>query len=100
MRPKYPTAKSHHDLRLTLRPVLDTIVPTTHSCAHPMCAACQLARLHRQGSGTSTEHQHLDKFMSLKRDDLRPGQAVSLDQYQYKLGGCLPNTFGKEREED
>jgi hypothetical protein len=38
--------------------------------------------------------------MSPKRDHLRPGQMVSLDQYMGSTPGRLPHTKGKELQKD
>ena len=34
--------------------------------------------------------------MSIKRDDLEPGDRVSVDQYKSSSAGRLPNTYGRE----
>jgi hypothetical protein len=74
--------------------------PKATSCAPPMCAACALARLTRIGAGVSTEYKDPKKEMSLKANDLEPGRTVSMDQYQSTVCGRLPDTFGKEKEDD
>jgi hypothetical protein len=83
-----------------LRPVILTNFAQTRSCPEPLCAACQIARGHQRGAGTSKETKNPEKFMRLKEGHLSPGQAVSLDQYESRLGGRLPNTKGKEKEEE
>jgi hypothetical protein len=38
--------------------------------------------------------------MALQRDDLLPGDCMSMDQYESQHLGRLPHTFGKEKNKD
>ena len=48
----------------------------------------------------SIGHQLPNKDLLLKTIHLRPGDCVSLDQYQSSIPGCLEHTFGKETKEE
>jgi len=65
-----------------LKPVILTNFAQTRSCPDPLCAACQIARMHRRGAGTSIESKRKEKLMKLRQGHLHPGQVVSLDQYE------------------
>ena len=84
-----------------LKPVILSNFIHTRTCPEPLCAACQLARMSRRGAQTSVQLKHAHKFMRLKRNDLFPGQTVSLDQYDCRrCTGRLLHTYGKEKEEE
>jgi hypothetical protein len=75
-------------------------LPCSHrgiqSCNAPMCAACQLAKGKKRKSSPMTKHSDPNRTMSLKRNDLHPGENVSIDQYESSARGRLPQTFGRE----
>ena len=81
-------------------PVIKPKLTSAANCPAPLCAACLLARQTRTGAGVSTEVKDPDHEMSLKVDQVHPGQAVSMDQYQSTIRGRLPHTFGKEKDDD
>ena len=60
------------------------------------CASCQVSNAKRR----SVESAHSDpvqaKLDTITAEDLIPGQAVSLDQYESRTLGRLVHTFGKE----
>ena len=37
-----------------------------------------------------------EREMAIQRNDLKPGDCISLDQYESSARGCLAHTFGKE----
>jgi hypothetical protein len=82
----------------------DPVLKTKHGgvpfCPAPLCAACQLAKQKRRGAGTEFSKKNPEKEMSLKVDDLQPGDRVSVDQYMSSVPGRLPHTHGKEKKED
>ena len=41
-----------------------------------------------------------DKYMALQRDDIQPGDVVSLDHYQSSIKGRLPNSRGREKDHE
>ena len=79
-------------------PMLPTKVKSVSSCAPPLCATCQLAKQGRRGAGSSQEFKLEDRDMLLKRDNLFPGDCVSIDQYASTVLGRLAHTRGKEKE--
>lgn len=74
--------------------------PKVSSCKNPLCVACQIAKQSRRGSQSITHTAIKQKEMMLRRDNLEPGDVVSLDQYSSALPGRLPNTKGKEKHKD
>ena len=79
--------------------LLPTKNPGVSSCTAPLCAACQLAKQSRRGSDTSSELQDPSKHMSLRTNDLQPGDRVSIDQFVSTVGGRLQHTKGKEKRD-
>jgi hypothetical protein len=65
-------------------------------CRPPTCSACLLAKMTRKGADVSHEVKDPKKEMSLKRDDLKPGDCVSIDQYESRIRGRLPTSRGNE----
>ena len=62
----------------------------------PLCAACQYGKQRRR-TAPGTRHEAVrDKQGALKRDDLFPGQKVSVDHFVCSTRGRLQHTFGKE----
>jgi hypothetical protein len=51
----------------------------THTCVAPKCAACILGKMESIGTGTSSSNSQV--VGKLRRDDMEPGQRVSMDQY-------------------
>ena len=72
--------------------------PKIANCPAPLCAACKLSRMTVRPRKSSTTNN--DKFMALKDQDLKPGDTVSLDQYQSAIKGRLPHTKGKEKSHE
>jgi hypothetical protein len=70
----------------------------TSTCKAPTCASCQLAKMRRTNRGQTTQNN--SREMSLKRDHLRPGDCISMDQFVCAQPGRLPHTKGKEKTED
>jgi hypothetical protein len=68
------------------------------TCEAPLCAACQLAKQKRRTPDTPVTRR--PEPMVLRRDNLHPGDRVSLDQYISSLPGRLPHTKGKEDKKD
>ena len=78
-------------------------IPTKHlgaaRCLRPICPACKLGKQHRRTSESSSTLTNPEKEMAIKRDNIHPGDCVSMDQYQCKVPGRLSHTFGKEPTE-
>jgi hypothetical protein len=81
-------------------PIIATKHAGTRSCKPPLCAACCLAKASNQGSDTYRTIPNPKKIHSLVRDDLKPGDRVSLDQYVLSVPGRLAHTYGKEKKRD
>ena len=64
------------------------------------CTACQLGKQRRRGANTQHTHTKDGRHMVTRSENLRPGDCVSLDQYDSTLTGRLPHTRGKEPKKD
>ena len=78
-------------------PILKTKHKVTEEIAIK-CASCQVANAKRRSSGATTTTARPSKTNSLSAEDLKPGQAVSLDQYESSTLGRRSTTFGKESD--
>ena len=58
------------------------------------CLACELAKAKRKQPDTDKSYHQQE--MAIRANDLRPGDAVSVDQYHSSLPGRLPDTRGRE----
>ena len=64
------------------------------SCEAPLCAACQLARAQKRPTGSKHEQKHPGAGDKIKEGVLFPGQAIATDQYQTRVPGRIPGSFG------
>ena len=62
------------------------------------CVSCNLGKMKRQAPKTDVSRRTKD--MAIRANDLKPGEGISIDQFQSTLPGRLPNTKGKEDEKD
>ena len=62
----------------------------------PMCTACQYGKQTRRAAPGTTTHHVRDHADALRKDDLHPGQRVSVDHFVCSTRGRLEHTFGKE----
>jgi hypothetical protein len=76
---------------------LSTRLSGTGTCRPPICSACLLAKMTRRGANVSTEVKDKSKEMSIKRDDLQPGDCASIDQYESRVRGRLSTSRGNEQ---
>jgi hypothetical protein len=81
-------------------PILSSTVARVSSCPIPLCAACQVGKQSRRGARTHVEHQVPEKEMTLRANQLSPGDVVHIDQYVSAFLGRLPHTKGKEPKKD
>ncbi len=77
------------------------LVPTKYvsacRCDHPICPACRMAKQRRRTPDTQHTTVHPDAEMSIRREDLRPGDCVSCDQYESRAPGRLLLSKSKGR---
>lgn len=67
-------------------------------CEIPKCAACMFGKMTKRASSASTSKQPKEeKEMSLKAEDLMPGQRVSMDHYECRQPGRLYASKGSSR---
>ena len=69
--------------------------PGTHTCSVPLCQSYlgggNTYPIERKHSTPNIKHSGV-----IKNGDLMPGEAVSTDQYEYRVKGRLPHTRGKD----
>jgi hypothetical protein len=66
------------------------------SCRHWICAACQLGKQGQTSVGASTQALKPNQQNLLWANNLKPGNAMSIDQYMTTMHGWLAHTKGKE----
>jgi hypothetical protein len=76
--------------------VLKAKNPNTSACNRLLCAACQLAKQRHQGSSLHGLIPITEMLDGLMKDQLLPGQVVSIDQYISVTHGQLGHMKGKE----
>ena len=78
------------------RPILPTRAGSRmSSCERPLCTACQLAKQSRR-TRAGAKQKTGDQGAAIRANDLRPGDCVSIDQYQSGFPGRLEKSKGKE----
>ena len=92
MRQRKPTA---HEPNPPL-PIVMTRTTGAYKCAHPKCPACQLSKQHRCSAKSQRIATRPEREMAIKRDDVAPGDCVSIDQHISKTPGRLVHTQGRE----
>jgi hypothetical protein len=70
---------------------------TTSNCK---CQACQLGKQVRESEGVTKSTIRPDKDGNLKKNILSVGSMISSDQFVSSLKGRLPNTYGKENDNE
>ena len=63
-------------------PMIPTKTPSTANCSPPRCPACQLSKAHRRNPKSQLAHNKPEMEMAIRRDNLDPGDCVSVDQHQ------------------
>jgi len=63
----------------------------------PMCTACQYAKQRRRTMPGTVKHTIKSEVGKLKRNDLFPGQEISVDHFACNPLGRLLHTYGKEK---
>ena len=69
-------------------------------CKGPLCTACQYAKQRRKTEPGKREQPVKEEQHALKREQLYPGQLVSVDHFHSSLPGRRLDTFGKEHVDD
>jgi len=73
------------------------ILPTKHdkakSCDKPCCEACLLGKQHQLTPGSVTVKAKPEMEMAIRRDNLMPGDCISLDQFESSARGRLSYFF-------
>ena len=64
------------------------------ACESPLCPACQLARAHKRPTGSKHEQKHANAGDQMKANVLFPGQAIATDQYETRVPGRIPGSYG------
>lgn len=64
-------------------------------CPVPRCSICEYAKAHRRSTRGHTHTPNPNRDGSLKVNDLRPGNTVSVDHFESRLKGRTFDSFGK-----
>ena len=78
--------------------VIQTKRSRTHRCDVPKCQACLYAKMGKRSAGASRVEARDEKVLALSRDKVRPGDAVSMDQFICSNKGRSIRSAGKEKE--
>ena len=63
------------------------------------CAACELSKASKQSSNTQRrKDKRVPNILRIRKEDLNPGQRVSIDQYQSRTPGRRLGTKGSEKK--
>ena len=62
-------------------PVIRSRTDGAHKCEHPKCPACQLSKQHRKTPDSQRTRNVPEREMAIRRNNLQPGECVSMDQY-------------------
>ena len=79
-------------------PIITPKVSQSATCTVPKCASCLAAKMKRRSSGAQKKHDCKDREGALSVGNLKPGDAVSVDQFESTVRGrLLEQSYGKER---
>ena len=70
------------------------------TCVIPKCAACEFGKASRRPTKADVTQSIPEKEMELKKNDLLPGQRVSVDHYQSSQTGRLYTSRGGTSSDD
>jgi hypothetical protein len=70
------------------------------NCSVPKCASCEFGKATKRPTKTNTTVVNKEKEMELKKNDLVPGQRVSVDHYQTAQPGRLYSSRGSTDKSD
>ena len=68
-------------------------------CKTPVCEACEVARARKRPTGATKVTPVAEVVDGIRAEDLKPGDCVSVDQYESSVRGRRYETYGREREE-
>ena len=66
-------------------------------CKPPMCKACEVARARKRPTGATKISPVPEVIDGIRAEDLKPGDCVSVDQYESLVQGRRLETKGRER---
>ena len=66
-------------------------------CQIPLCEACEVARARKRPTGATIKKPNLEVTDGIRAEDLKPGDCVSVDQYESSVRGRRPETKGREK---
>ncbi|MGH7974322.1 MAG: hypothetical protein ACREBR_02255 [bacterium] len=73
------------------------------ACESPKCASCQFGAAHRKPVGRQSTYEYPKKLGGsgkIAEGDLKPGERVSVDQYESRVRGRLKTSKGKTKEHE
>jgi hypothetical protein len=81
------------------RPCLLAKDPAQIGANPPVCEACQVAKARARPTGAKKVSPVPDVVDGIRAEDLKPGDCVSVDQYESSVRGRRPETKGREKFE-
>ena len=76
-----------------------SLIKAASKCELPKCASCQFGKAKRRPTDTSTKTIVREREYGLKKDQLFPGQRVSMDHFVVKQKGRLYSSRGQSHED-
>ena len=83
---------------LTLAPAIIANIKKPQQLTPPKCAACQVSKQKQVSTGSRVTSNVPSQELRIRRDDLQPGDCVSIDNYVSAVPGRLPNSRGLEAD--
>ena len=93
-----PHEDEESNIKKKTAPCVLTKLQGTKSVKPPKCEACIYAKQKRNAEGDVQTHHPGEMY--IRADDLKPGQCVSVDQYESTIRGRLLHTKGREPQRD
>jgi len=90
------TMEEPNGTKSILPPIICPRHPSATSCPVPACTSCILARAKKRATGTKKQKAVKEKDGILSRDQYKPGDLVSADQFVVNTPGRLPTGYGRE----
>ena len=96
--PAKKDTKDFDGIDISSDPCLLAKEPAQLHCDLPCCEACQCAKARKKSTGSKTMKVKEEKVDTIRADDLKPGERISVDQYESSIRGRRLETRGQERQ--
>ena len=85
--PAKKDTKDFDGVNISSDPCLLAKEPAQLRCNLPCCEACQCAQACKKSTGSKTTKVKEEKVDMICADDLKPGEQISVDQYESSIRG-------------